>query len=318
MAVVDLLDASGDAAQLGEIVRRVHRERPAAAVELLGHGSYDDMQWWSLAYAQAARVLNDTSLLQTSRQVFEHVWATASENATCGGGVWWSSNRKYKNAITNTLAISNAALLHRLTGDKLYLQRALTLWEWFAHSEMRNPELGLIADGLNTPGSCTRTGGACCSGYWTYNQGVLLGGLVDLHAATGNASLLVYAGALANATATHLATGGVLSERSDPEINNEDHALFKGIFMRNLGRLRREGNASAALSAFICANARSARTHAVTADGRFGSLWAGPVDPNAAPCTQPGRGTPCGNATGPAPQVSALMLLVAAAGCAAS
>ena len=32
------------------IIRDIFRLRGTAAIELLGIGSYDDMQWWSLAY----------------------------------------------------------------------------------------------------------------------------------------------------------------------------------------------------------------------------------------------------------------------------
>lgn len=32
------------------VIRGIFRARGAAAIELLGIGSYDDMQWWSLAY----------------------------------------------------------------------------------------------------------------------------------------------------------------------------------------------------------------------------------------------------------------------------
>ena len=32
------------------VIRDVFRVRGTAAIELLGIGSYDDMQWWSLAY----------------------------------------------------------------------------------------------------------------------------------------------------------------------------------------------------------------------------------------------------------------------------
>jgi predicted alpha-1,6-mannanase (GH76 family) len=31
---------------------------------------------------------------------------------TCGGGVWWSQARSYKNAITNELFLMGASTLH--------------------------------------------------------------------------------------------------------------------------------------------------------------------------------------------------------------
>ena len=47
---------------------------------------------------------------------------------------------------------------------------------------------------------------------WTYNQGVLLGGLASLYRATRNATLLEVAGHTANATIARLSPDGVSSQ----------------------------------------------------------------------------------------------------------
>jgi predicted alpha-1,6-mannanase (GH76 family) len=104
---------------------------------------------------------------------------------------------------------------------------------------------------------------------------------------------------------------GVLEE---PEvIRNEDGVLFKGIFMRNLGRfaevLDTEPAIQASFRQFIGNNIRSIEVKAATVDYAFGGLWEGPIDPKAAPCTDPSGGV-CGNATGATPQISGLLLLV--------
>jgi len=77
---------------------------------------------------------------------------------------------------------------------------------------------GLINDGL-TP-ECRNNGRTT----WSYNQGVVLGGLAELSRATGNASLLQRA--------------NTLHDPSEPHCSG-DTVQFNGIFMRNLVELNR-------------------------------------------------------------------------------
>ena len=66
---------------------------------------------------------------------------------------------------------------------------------------------------------------------YTYNQGVVLGGLVWLHKLTGDDELLTRGAAIIDAVLTHLTDGdGVLEEA----YRCGNQALFKGIFVRYL------------------------------------------------------------------------------------
>lgn len=68
----------------------------------------------------------------------------------CGGGLWWKTDRNYKNAIPNELFIKLAASLHnRIPGDTMYLNQAVEVVEWFKMSGMINAE-NLINDGLTS------------------------------------------------------------------------------------------------------------------------------------------------------------------------
>ena len=240
-ALVDLMERSGDRSFTG-VLHTARLRKSWELVELEGVGSFDDMQWWSLMYLSAARLLGGkgtqegTAFLSDGQKIFDHVWAEASDNKTCGGGVYWSSKRGYKNAITNELAIANAALLHHLIpGDTVYLARAELQWQWLNHSGMIG-RFNLVADGLHElkNGTCVSNGDAtCCQGRYTYNQGVVLGALADMYTALHDESLLLAGARIADAVLTHeVNTDGVLVE---PEtISSQDGALFKGIFARNL------------------------------------------------------------------------------------
>jgi hypothetical protein len=155
-------------------------------------------------------------------------------DGTCGGGVWWRNDRTYKNAIANELYLELTAKLHLyLPGDTTYLSRARQEWSWFSSSGMINGS-HLVNDGLDTA-SCANNNGVT----WTYNQGVLLGGLSALYQATGQGSLLTSARQIADAatTSTYLNPGGVLTEPCEGGDCGGDGPSFKGAFVRGLGEL---------------------------------------------------------------------------------
>ena len=149
----------------------------------------------------------------------------------------------------------------------------------------------------------------------------MLGGLADLFAATNDTSLLEAGTHIADAVMARLvvnvttSTNVTVSILSEPQtISAQDGDLFKGIFMRNLGRFADAfpvgDGRRIRFRAFIAQNVRYIQAHASTPGHLYGGLWQGPVDAKAAPCTQPGH-VACGNATGAVPQISALLLLAA-------
>ncbi|WP_407914551.1 glycoside hydrolase family 76 protein, partial [Kitasatospora sp. NE20-6] len=89
----------------------------------------------------------------------------------------------------------------------------------------------MINDGLTD--ACANNGQPT----WTYNQGVVLGGLTELYRATGDASLLTTARTLADASTTRLQSGGVLREPGEGDGCTGDGPSFKGAYVRGLGRL---------------------------------------------------------------------------------
>ena len=115
-----------------------------------------------------------------------------------------------KNAIPNELFLLTAIRLHQRTphdaGNGSYLDWALKEWMWFKNTGMINSE-NLVNDGLNK--DCENDGKTT----WTYNQGVILGGLTDLYKTTGDTNYLNQAMAIAHAAiATLVDANGVLQE----------------------------------------------------------------------------------------------------------
>ena len=114
--------------------------------------------------------------------------------------------------------------------------------------------------------------------YYTYNQGVVIGGLVELHRATGDASYLEQAKLIANAAIENLVDADdVLRDPKEPEVTG-DSAQFKGVFMRHLYTLY-QITADPRYGEFIVANAERLWRNARDAEsGQIGALWNGPFD----------------------------------------
>jgi predicted alpha-1,6-mannanase (GH76 family) len=238
----------------------------------------DDEGWWAEAWIDAYDLTGKAAYLTIAETIFADM-TTQWDTTTCGGGVWWSKNLKtsaYKNAITNELFLEIAAsLANRITepGKKAgYLTWAEREWKWFHASGMINGE-NLVNDGLNA-----KNPQACVSNKqttWTYNQGVILGGLVELNRANHDAALLSKAAAIAGATTRHLVTGnGILKE---PLGHGPDVPQFKGVFLRNLAVLEKAAP-QPSYKAFILANADSILKNDQGANHQFGLLWEGPFD----------------------------------------
>jgi predicted alpha-1,6-mannanase (GH76 family) len=233
---------------------------------------YDDEGWWALAWIDAYDLTKDAKYLSMAKTIFADL--TTGWDSTCGGGLWWSKARTYKNAIPNELFLEVAVRLHARTpgdgGAGSFGDWADREWKWFDASGMIDAG-NLVNDGLDA--SCRNNGGAT----WTYNQGVLIGGLVDLAASDKDPSLFSRAQAIADAAMSKLVDDvGVLHEPCEPSCGG-DGTQFKGIFMRHLFELAKATSTSRDI-AFITTNADWVWNAARNAQNDLGLSWSQAID----------------------------------------
>ncbi|ODA76359.1 hypothetical protein RJ55_08205 [Drechmeria coniospora] len=231
---------------------------------------YDDEGWWALGLIRSFDVTGQRQYLVAAIDVFDDM--RTGLNTPCGG-IYWSKERKYVNAVANELYLAVAtSLAKRIPDNRMYLDIALAQWAWFNGSGMINGE-NLINDGLDE--HCKNNGLQT----WSYNQGVILGALAELSTITRDQQYVNRAVTLAMASMKALSNAeGILVETDKCELKpgncGRDGAQFKGIYVRNLAYLhkvapRRE------FADFIIRNADSIwqrdRNRA-----SLGIAWAGP------------------------------------------
>ena len=244
---------------------------------------YDDEGWWALAWIDAYDDTRDPRYLTMAESIFADM--AAAWDDTCGGGIWWSKDKRYKNAIANELFLSVAAhLVNRTTGAtrSQYLDWGNKEWTWFQASGMINAK-NLINDGLGN--SRDQTAGVGCTNNgrttWSYNQGVVLGGLAELSKANRDPSLPQAAQRIATAAITLLVdTNGILHDPCEPKCG-ADGEQFKGIFVRNLVLLN-QTHPEPAYKSFVYNNADSILKNAQGANFQLGQVWSGPFNAGSA------------------------------------
>jgi predicted alpha-1,6-mannanase (GH76 family) len=273
-AVIDYMERTGSRIYLTDVSNtftKAVNEAPPPTPGNFIDTAYDDTQWWALTWVNAYDLTRNPSYLQMAEKIHSYVTA-AWTPSQCGGGLIWQTTNTYQNSVTNELFLELSARLYLETHQPSYLQWAQKEWSWFKASGLINSS-NLINDGLTT--SCQNNGQTT----WTYNQGVILGGLSALYQATHDEAYLTEAKLIADAAIKTLVTSnGVLMEPCSGSCpsQNPDQTQFKGIFMRNLDALYQVTRDQSYLD-FIDKNASSIWQNDRNIYDQIGFDWAGPL-----------------------------------------
>ena len=239
---------------------------------------YDDEGWWALAWLKAYELTNSSQYLQVAMDIFDDM-TLGWNNGSCGG-LWWDKSHTSINAIENEIFLSVAAhLANKAPNKQYYLGWAMKEWAWFQSSGMLTVRYN-INDGIELS-TCQNNLGTV----WSYNQGVILGALVELNKAAPDPSYLDTAVKIANAAITRLCDAqGVLHDFCEPSCGG-DGDQFKGIFMRNL-QILQQAAPQDRFQQTIIENADSIWAYDRGINNRLGLVWSGPYNNASTASTQ--------------------------------
>jgi len=98
-------------------------------------GSYDDSQWWGIAWYRNYQLTGNQEYLDRAVSVWNYIMTYAWDD-TCGGGVYWAWPKRYKNAVTNELFFVLSALLaQEFPSNSTYREWVMKEWTWLNHLE---------------------------------------------------------------------------------------------------------------------------------------------------------------------------------------
>jgi predicted alpha-1,6-mannanase (GH76 family) len=234
----------------------------------------DDWLWYIITNLKAYAKFNNKDYLDEAVKRFEDKVDPYWDD-TCKGGIWWDEKRGYKNAISNELYLYATTELYLLTHESSYLEKAQKEWDWFRESGLIN-KLNLINNGLD---KCQNNNQEC----WTYNQGVILGGLVNLWRITKDTTYMQKAYELADGVYNSkisnkdqlVSDNGILLEAKQSSLNS-DQQMFKGIYMHYLAyyvEYEVDENKKSKFRNFILDNAKYVKENAQNADGLIDAYW---------------------------------------------
>lgn len=214
----------GDRPSAGELASRVVASIRLRNLLRYVNSYYDDMAWLALAVLRldslAARAQKPGRRRNARLQKSLSPQFESASTQHMGGGTFWSTKRDFKNAP----ATAPVALHFARTGHP---ERAQGLLDWLDVT-LFEPTLGLYLDG-----AWIKEGKlVVAEEIYTYNQGPVLGALLEL----GGDANLARAAALVGSVAEHLTvrepdTQGRLVLRGE---GTGDGGLFTGILVRYL------------------------------------------------------------------------------------
>jgi predicted alpha-1,6-mannanase (GH76 family) len=225
-----------------------------------GRNEYnDDIMWMVIACARGHLLTGDRDFRDVARTNFDLCLARAA-SPDLGGGLWWKTDNRSKNACVNGPGAIAAFLLGRATGERAYFTTATNLFLW-ERATLFDPATGRVSDNISRSG---RVRGFAL----TYNQGTFVGA-ANLLGFTNEARLA------ATFTMNKLCQDGLLPKAGE----QGDGGGFNGIGARWIARFMRDRSEQATFEPWLQKNAEAAWQARRASDNLSWCRWPEPTPP---------------------------------------
>jgi predicted alpha-1,6-mannanase (GH76 family) len=219
----------------------------------------DDIMWMVIACIRAHLVTGNAEYRSVAKENFDLCYSRAI-SPDLGGGLWWKTDNKSKNACVNGPGSIAAFLLGLATRDNSYTAKAKSLFLW-ERATLFDPKTGRVSDAINRDKRVNPMA-------LTYNQGTFVGA----------ANLLGYnneARLAALFTMNELSKDGYLPASGE----NGDGGGFNGIGVRWIARFMKDQHEQATFEPWLQKNAEAAWLARRAEDNLSWCKWPQPTPP---------------------------------------
>ncbi|MDB4537851.1 glycoside hydrolase family 76 protein, partial [Akkermansiaceae bacterium] len=126
----------------------------------------DDIMWMVIACSRAHLLTGEERYLKAAKVNFDLCYRRA-HSEDLGGGLWWKTEKRSKNACVNGPGAIAACLLAEATKDESYRVKAKGMFAW-VKEHLFDAETGAVADNM-------RRDGRVHGRVYSYNQGTFVG-----------------------------------------------------------------------------------------------------------------------------------------------
>jgi predicted alpha-1,6-mannanase (GH76 family) len=235
---LDAFDRTGNARQLAMFTNLFNGFVAKHSTDWTTNPFNDDIMWMVIACARAAPLTGNPAFRDAARSNFDACFARAWSD-DLGGGLWWKTDNRSKNACVNGPAAIAAVLLSRSCQEPAYLLKATNIFLW-ERTNLFNATTGQVYDNIRLNGR---------KGYraFSYNEGTFIGA-ADLLGYTNEAIQA------ATYTMNQLCRDGLLPAYGEAG----DGGGFNGICVRWIARFMNERHAQPVLESWLQKNADAA------------------------------------------------------------
>ena len=217
----------------------------------------DDIMWMVIACMRAHLLTGNAEFRDVARTNFDLCFARAT-STNLGGGIWWKTDNRSKNACVNGPGAIAAFLLGQATGEAGYFTKSTNMFLWL-RATLFEPATGKVFDNIGTNGRVARFS-------LTYNQGTFVGAANYLGYTNEARLAALY-------TMNQMCRDGYLP----PGGENGDGGGFNGIGVRWIARFMKERGERATFEPWLQKNAEAAWQARRASDNLSWCRWPQPT-----------------------------------------